>query len=170
MFFNEEGQFLVTEQPASKEALKVLHKTIKKIEDDLQEFSFNTTVSAFMIAVNELNALKCNQRQVLEPFVVMLSPFAPHICEELWEQLGHQNGISTVDFPHFDESYLVEDTKDYPVSFNGKMRFTITLSLDLDKSEIEKAVMEHPKTTQYLEGKSPKKVIVVPGKIVNLVC
>jgi len=149
--------------------MKILHKTIKKVEDDIENFSFNTTVSTFMIAVNELTAINCNSRDVLEPLTVLLSPYAPHIAEELWEKLGHSGSISEVPFPVYEEKYTKESSKEYPISFNGKMRFTMELSLDLSKEEIEKAVMANEKTQEYLEGRIPKKVIVVPGKIVNLV-
>ncbi|MCG2429657.1 leucine--tRNA ligase [Aequorivita xiaoshiensis] len=161
--------FNVSEDAASKDSMKTLHKTIKKVEEDIESFSFNTSVSSFMIAVNELSAQKCNSREVLEPLAVLISPYAPHIAEELWSKLGHSESIATVSFPKFDEKHLVESSKEYPISFNGKMRFTLELSLDLTKDEIESAVMSHEKTAQYLEGRTPKKVIIVPGKIVNIV-
>ncbi len=151
------------------DALKILHKTIKKVQEDIEEFSFNTSVSTFMIAVNELTAQKCTSREVLEPLAIIISPYAPHIAEELWEKLGHSESISTAPFPKFEEKYLVESTKEYPISFNGKMRFTLELPLDMTKEEIESAVMSHEKTAHYLEGRTPKKVIIVPGKIVNIV-
>ncbi len=165
----DDNGLLVTDSPASKDSLKTLHKTIKKVEEDIENFSFNTSVSTFMIAVNELTAQKCSSREVLEPLAVLISPYAPHIAEELWNKLGHDKSISMVPFPQFDEKHLVESTKEYPISFNGKMRFTLELPLDLPKEEIEKAVMAHEKTQHYLEGRTPKKVIVVPGKIVNIV-
>lgn len=161
--------FSVSEDAASKDSMKTLHKTIKKVEEDIENFSFNTSVSSFMIAVNELSAQKCNSREVLEPLAILISPYAPHIAEELWNKLGHSESIATVSFPKFDEKHLVESSKEYPISFNGKMRFTLELSLDLTKDEIESAVMSHEKTAQYLEGRTPKKVIIVPGKIVNIV-
>ncbi|MGS0525345.1 leucine--tRNA ligase [Zobellia nedashkovskayae] len=164
-----EGAFAVSEDEPSKDSFKTLHKTIKKVEEDIENFSFNTSVSTFMIAVNELGAQKCNSRKVLEPLAILVSPYAPHIAEELWKQLGHEGSISTVDFPKFEEKYLVESSKEYPVSFNGKMRFKLELPLDLSKDEIEAAVMAHEKTTQQLQGRTPKKVIVVPGKIINIV-
>ena len=163
------GDFEVSDVPASKEAMKTLHKTIKKVQEDIENFSFNTSVSTFMIAVNELAAAKCNNREVLEPLVVLISPYAPHIAEELWSLLGHDESIATAAFPEFDEKHLVESSKEYPISFNGKMRFTMELPLDLSKEEIEKAVRAHEKTQEYLGGREPKKVIVVPGKIVNFV-
>ncbi|PHR97255.1 MAG: leucine--tRNA ligase [Leeuwenhoekiella sp.] len=163
------GDFEVSDEPASKEAMKTLHKTIKKVQEDIENFSFNTSVSTFMIAVNELSALKCNNREVLEPLAVLISPYAPHIAEELWSLLGHEGSIATAAFPKFDQKHLVESSKEYPISFNGKMRFTMELPLDLSKEEIEKAVRAHEKTQEYLGGREPKKVIVVPGKIVNFV-
>lgn len=165
----ENESFNVSEEAASKDSLKTLHKTIKKVQEDIENFSFNTSVSSFMIAVNELSAQKCNSREVLEPLAILISPYAPHIAEELWEKLGHSESISTASFPKFEEKYLVESSKEYPISFNGKMRFTLELPLDLSKEEIESAVMAHEKTAQYLEGRTPKKVIIVPGKIVNIV-
>ena len=152
-----------------RDSLKTLHKTIKKVTEDIENFSFNTSVSTFMIAVNELTAQKCTSKDILEPLLILLSPYAPHIAEELWNQLGHKESISTVPFPTFDASYLVESTKNYPISFNGKMRFTLELSLDLSQQEIEAAVMAHEKTQEQLQGRTPKKVIIVPGKIVNIV-
>ena len=149
--------------------LKTLHKTIKKVEEDIENFSFNTSVSTFMIACNELTAQKCTSKEILEPLLILLSPYAPHIAEELWNQLGHKESISTAAFPKFEASYLVESSKEYPISFNGKMKFTMELSLDLSKDDIEKAVMAHEKTIAQLQGRAPKKVIIVPGKIVNIV-
>ena len=162
-------EFSVSEEAPTKDELKTLHKTIKKVEEDIENFSFNTSVSTFMIAVNELTALKCNKRAILEPLAIIIEPYAPHISEELWKKLGHSKSISTVDFPIFEAKHLVESSKEYPISFNGKMRFTMELSLDLSKDEIETAVMAHEKTQAQLQGRTPKKVIVVPGKIVNIV-
>src|SRR5690606_19152516 len=160
---------IVTSGSASKESLKTLHKTIKKIQDDIESFSFNTSVSQFMIAVNELSALKCRERVVLEPLIVLLSPFAPHIAEEIWQKLGHSNSVAFAPFPVFNAEYLVESEKEYPVSFNGKTRFTMTLPLSLSAAEVEQQVMSDARTLAQLNGKTPKKVIVVPGKIVNIV-
>ena len=157
------------EEKPSKEALKTLHKTIKKVTEDIEAFSFNTSVSTFMICVNELTQQKCTSLEILEKLAVLISPYAPHIAEELWEKLGHGESISKVAFPVFEEKYLAEDTKVYPISFNGKMRFTLELPLDLTKDEIEAAVMAEEKTQKQLAGRTPKKVIIVPGKIVNLV-
>ncbi|WP_394974697.1 leucine--tRNA ligase [uncultured Croceitalea sp.] len=166
------GAFHVTETPPSEglgEALKTLHKTIKKVEEDIENFSFNTSVSTFMICVNELTVQKCTSKAILEPLSVLVSPYAPHIAEELWEKLGHKESISSAPFPKFDASHLIESSKEYPISFNGKMRFTMELPLDLGKDEIEAAVMAHEKTQVQLAGRTPKKVIVVPGKIINIV-
>lgn len=166
------GAFHVTSSPPSEglgEALKTLHKTIKKVEDDIENFSFNTSVSTFMICVNELSSQKCTSREILEPLAILVSPYAPHIAEELWEKLGHTESISTAPFPKFEPSYLVESNKEYPISFNGKMRFKLELPLDLTKEEIEAVVMAHEKTKEQLQGRTPKKIIIVPGKIVNIV-
>ena len=168
----ENGTFHVTSSPPSEglgEALKTLHKTIKKVEEDIENFSFNTSVSTFMIAVNELTSQKCTSKEILEPLLILVSPYAPHIAEELWRQLGHNESISTATFPTFDASHLVESSKNYPISFNGKMRFTLELPLDMSKDDIEKTVLENEKTKEQLQGREPKKVIVVPGKIVNIV-
>ena len=167
--FTDENGINVSDAEPTKDELKTLHKTIKKVEEDIENFSFNTSVSTFMIAVNELTALKCNKRAILEPLLVLISPYAPHIAEELWSQLGHNESISTVAFPKFEEKHLVESSKNYPVSFNGKMRFTLELPLDMNKDEIEKTVMAHEKTQQQLAGREPKKIIIVPGKIINIV-
>jgi len=168
LYYNGD-KFEVLETKATSEELKVLHKTIKKVAEDIENFSFNTSVSTFMIAVNELTALKCNKKEILAPLLVLISPYAPHIAEELWSKLGHKKSISTAPFPVFEPKYLVESAKEYPISFNGKMRFTLELSLDLNKDEIEKAVLADERTIKQLAGKTPKKVIVVPGKIVNIV-
>ncbi|MBC2844306.1 leucine--tRNA ligase [Winogradskyella flava] len=159
----------VNDTEPTKDNLKTLHKTIKKVQEDIENFSFNTSVSTFMIAVNELTAQKCTSKEILEPLLVLISPYAPHIAEELWEKLGHATSISTAAFPKFEEKHLVESSKNYPISFNGKMRFTMELPLDLSKDDIEAAVMANEKTLEQLQGRTPKKVIVVPGKIVNIV-
>lgn len=168
LFHNGEN-FEVSEGEATKDNLKTLHKTIKKVEEDIENFSFNTSVSTFMIAVNELTAQKCNNKAILEQLLVLVSPYAPHISEELWSKLGHEESISKAAFPVFDEKHLVESSKNYPVSFNGKTRFTLELPLDMSKEDIEKTVMAHEKTQQQLQGREPKKVIVVPGRIINIV-
>ena len=167
--FHNGDNFEVSEGEASKDSLKTLHKTIKKVEEDIENFSFNTSVSTFMIAVNELGTQKCNNKAVLEQLLVLISPYAPHIAEELWNKLGNETSIAFAPFPTFDASHLVESSKNYPISFNGKMRFTLELPLDMSKEEIEKTVMAHEKTQQQLAGRVPKKVIIVPGKIINIV-
>ena len=168
LYIGQDGLKVIETEP-SKEHLKTLHKTIKKVTEDIENFSFNTSVSTFMIAVNELTAQGCVSKTILEPLLVLIAPYAPHIAEELWEQLGHKKSITTAEFPEFNASHLKESTKAYPISFNGKMRFTIELSLDLSKEEIEAVVMADEKTQSQLDGRVPKKVIVVPGKIVNIV-
>jgi leucyl-tRNA synthetase len=168
LYFDDNG-LIVTANPASKEAYKILHKTIKKVQEDIENFSFNTSVSSFMIAVNELTAINCHERVILEPLAVLISPYAPHIAEELWHRLGHQGSISTVPFPVFNPEHLVESSKEYPVSFNGKMRFKIELPMDMPAGEIEKAILADERTVQQLNGQQPKKVIIVPGKIINIV-
>jgi leucyl-tRNA synthetase len=165
----EKGSFFLSDGRPGPEALKTLHRTIKKVTEDIEAFSFNTSVSTFMICVNELSAQNCHSREVLESLIVLISPYAPHIAEELWEKAGHTTSVSQARFPDFDPEFLVEDQKEYPVSFNGKMRFTLTLPLDLAKEEIEKRVLADDRTSAQLGGKDPKKVIVVPGKIVNIV-
>ncbi|GGB69200.1 leucine--tRNA ligase [Flavobacterium suaedae] len=168
LYFDDSG-LIVSSEPASKEAYKILHRTIKKVQEDIENFSFNTSVSSFMIAVNELTAINCHNRTILEPLAVLISPYAPHIAEELWHQLGHQQSIATVPFPVFNPEYLVESSKEYPVSFNGKMRFKIELPLDMPKDEVEKTVMADERTVAQLNGREPKKIIFVPGKIINIV-
>ncbi|WP_339875630.1 leucine--tRNA ligase [Olleya marilimosa] len=168
LYVGEDG-LLVNDATPTKDNLKTLHKTIKKVEEDIENFSFNTSVSTFMIAVNELTAQKCTSKEVLQPLLVLLSPYAPHITEELYSQLGNEGSIATVAFPKFDASHLVESSKNYPISFNGKMRFTLELPMDMSKDDIEKTVMAHEKTIAQLDGRTPKKVIIVPGKIVNIV-
>jgi len=163
------GEFSVSDSAPTKEELKTLHKTIKKVEEDIANFSFNTSVSTFMIAVNELTALKCNKRAILEPLAIIIEPYAPHIAEELWSKLGYKTSVSTVDFPIFEAKHLIESSKEYPISFNGKMRFKLEFPMDMSKEEIETAVIAHEKTQAQLQGRTPKKVIVVPGKIVNIV-
>jgi len=159
----------VTEAEPTKDNLKTLHKTIKKVSEDIENFSFNTSVSTFMICVNELTAQKCSSKEILEPLAVLIAPYAPHIAEELWAQLGNANSVSEAVFPICDEKHLVESSKNYPVSFNGKMRFMLELPLDMGKDDIEKTVMADERTQKQLDGRTPKKVIIVPGKIINLV-
>lgn len=159
----------VSDDDPTKEEYKILHTLIKKVFYDLENFSFNTSVSSFMIAVNELQKLRCNKRKILEPLAIIISPYAPHICEELWSVLGHSESIEFAPFPRLDEKYLAEDEIDYPVSFNGKMRFKLSLPADLEVKQIEEAILKDERTVKQLEGKSPKKVIIVPKKIINIV-
>lgn len=168
LYFDDNGSIVTNDEPTA-EMYKSLHKTIKKVTEDIENFSFNTSVSQFMICVNELAQMKCNHRAILEPLAIVISPYAPHIAEELWSQLGHEVSISTVDFPIFEVKYLVESEKEYPVSFNGKMRFTIKLPLDLTKEQIQEIIMADERTIAQLAGNTPKNIIIVPGKIINLV-
>ena len=161
--------FSVSEEEPTKAELKVLHTLIKKFTFDIQNFSFNTSVSQFMIAVNELQKLKCNKRAILEPLAVIISPYAPHICEELWEKLGNNTSIEFEKLPELNEAYLVEDEINYPVSFNGKMKFTLALAADLDAKQIEEIAMSNEKVQEILAGATPKKIIIVPKKIINIV-
>lgn len=170
LYHSGEGEnFFLSDEEPSKEEMKVLHQTIKKVDDDINNFSFNTSVSNFMIAVNELTKLNSNKRAVLEPLLVIISPYAPHIAEELWEKAGNKESISKAKFPEFDAKWLVEDAKEYPVSFNGKMRFKLELPMDLTKEQIQEAVMADERTLKQLEGRTPKNIIIVPGKIINIV-
>lgn len=166
---DEQGNWKVTDAEPSQEELKILHRTLKKVEEDIERHSFNTSVSTFMICVNELTAIKCNKKQIISDLVVALSPYAPHIAEEIWHKLGNNSSISFAKFPQWNEKYLTENSFEYPVSVNGKMRVKINLSLTLTKEEIEKAVLDSPDVQKWLQGAPPKKLIVVPGKIVNVV-
>ena len=168
LFYDRDG-FIVKDEKATPEELKVLHKLIGKVRSDIEEFSFNTAVSAFMIAVNELYDLKCNKREILEQLIILLSPFAPHITEELWEALGHNESISYAAFPEYVEAYTIENTCTYAVSFNGKTRFTVELPLDMPREEVDAHVRSLEQTAKYVAGGNIVKVIVVPGKIVNIV-
>jgi leucyl-tRNA synthetase/very-short-patch-repair endonuclease len=169
LFHDQDNNLQINNESASKEELKTLHKTIKKITEDLDRYSWNTCVSGFMICVNELQDLKCNKREVLEPLLILLSPFSPHIAEELWEKLGHANSITEVEWPLFDESKMKDDSFDYPVSFNGKTRYFLPLGVELSGADVEAAVRANEQTARYLEGKEIKKIIVVPKRIVNVV-
>ncbi len=166
---NYENDFTISEEAATPEELKALHKCIQKIGDDNERFSFNTAVSAFMICVNELSDLKCNKRAIIEPLTILLSAYAPHITEEIWSLLGHNESITYAGFPKFEEKFVIESSFAYPISFNGKMRFNIEFPLDMPVAEMEKAVLAHPDSQKWLEGKAPKKIIIVPKKIVNVV-
>ena len=170
LFHPIENQFTLADGPGNEREMRTLHRTIKRIREDLDRYSFNTCISTFMIAVNELTELKCNKREVLQPLIVLIAPFAPHMADELWEKAGGKPGeVHTARYPQFNEAYLVESSIDYPVSFNGKMRFKVNLSAQLSAKEVEEHVMNMEETQKWLEGKAPKKVIIVPGKIVNIV-
>ena len=168
--FYKNDIFLINDQEPSKDELKILHKTINKVSQDIENFSFNTAVSAFMICVNELNSLNCNNRLILKDLCVLLSPFAPHICEELWNKLGNNQSISKVNYPIFNPEFVKESNIEYPVSFNGKLRFKLNLDISLNIDEIKKIILNHEKTLKYLDDKEIKKVIIVPKKIINIVC
>ncbi|TRX72035.1 leucine--tRNA ligase [Carboxylicivirga sp. M1479] len=167
--FYKDDAFVVSDEKATPDELKVLHRTIKKIGEDVERFSFNTCVSAFMICVNDLNDLKCNKREILEPLLTLLAPFAPHMSEELWYALGNTSTVCDAKWPVLNESYLVESTVTYPVSFNGKMRFKVDLPADMDNKAIEEAIMQHESSAKWLDGKTVRKVIIVPKKIINIV-
>ena len=168
MFYDRDG-FIVTDEKATADELKALHKLIGKVRTDIESFSFNTAVSAFMIAVNELNDLKCSKREILEPLIILLSPFAPHIAEELWEALGHKESITYASFPEYVEAYTIENNCTYAVSFNGKTRFTVELPLDMSREDVDAHVRGLEQTAKYVADGNIVKVIVVPGKIVNIV-
>ena len=167
LFYDREGVFALTDDKATAEELKTLHKTIKKIREDIENFSFNTSVSAFMICLNELGA--CHKREILEPLTILIAPFAPHIAEELWEAMGHTETIFDAAYPTFDEKHLVESAFEYPVMVNGKLRFKQTYALDMKPNEIQADIVTTEGAQKWLEGKAPKKIIVVPGKIINIV-
>ena len=167
--YTEGEEFCITDDTPTAEELKTLHKTIKKITYDIENFSFNTSVSAFMICVNELTSAKCRKRAILEPLAILIAPYAPHIAEEVWAAMGHETSICDAEFPVCNEAYLVESNTKYPISFNGKVRFTMELPADMSKEDVEKTVLANEQTAKYLDGKAPKKVIVVPNKIVNIV-
>ena len=168
LYYSAEG-LRVTDTPATKEELKSLHKLIRKVTQDVEQFSFNTSVAAFMICINELQGLKTSSREVLQPLLILLAPFAPHIAEELWHAIGEETTIVAAEWPEYDEKLLVEDSFKYPVSFNGKTRFTIELPRDASQDEIREAVLSADEAQKWLEGKTPKKVIIVPGRIINIV-
>lgn len=168
--FHQTEEFFVSDEKPTKESLKILHKTIKKVSEDIENFSFNTSVSAFMICVNELNSLNCNNRLILKDLCILLSPFAPHICEEIWNKFGNNISISKAPYPIFNPEFIKESIIEYPVSFNGKLRFKIKIETSLEVDSIKKYVLNHEKTSTYLQGKDIKKVIIVPNKIINIVC
>ena len=168
LYFNDNG-WQVTDEAPTPEMLKALHKTIKKVNEDIENFSFNTSVSQFMICVNELSSLKCHHRDVLAPLAVLVAPFAPHIAEELWKRLGNTESVTYAPYPVHEDKYLQEDSKEYPVSFNGKVRFKRAYATSMSVAEIEQAILADPQTTEQLQGNTPKKVIVVPNRIINIV-
>jgi leucine--tRNA ligase len=169
LFYNRNGEYTVTDEPATKDELKSLHKLIKKVTGDIEQFSYNTSVSAFMICVNELSTLKCSKKEILEPLIITLAPFAPHVCEELWDTLGHTTSVCDAQWPAFNEEYLKEDVINYTISFNGKARFNMEFPADAASDAIQAAVLADKRSQKWTEGKTPKKVIVVPKKIVNVV-
>ena len=169
LFYDRNGEYLVKDEPATKDELKALHKLIKKVTGDIEQFSYNTSVSAFMICVNELSSLKCSKKEILEQLVVVLAPFAPHVCEELWDTLGNTTSVCDAQWPAFNEQYLVEDTVNYTISFNGKARFNMEFPADAASDVIQATVLADECSLKWTEGKTPKKVIVVPKKIVNVV-
>jgi leucyl-tRNA synthetase len=169
LFHDGDNEFYVSDETPLLPELRTLHKTIKKLQDDIERLSLNTGVSTFMICVNELSELKCNKRAILNDLVILIAPYAPHIAEELWNQLGHDTSVSFATFPQFNPEYLIESTFEYPVSFNGKTRFKLELPVNLSPAEIEKAALDAKESEKWLEGKPPRKVIVVPKKIINIV-
>ena len=169
LFFGNTDTLQVTDAEPTADELKSLHKLIKKVTFDIEHFSYNTSISAFMICVNELTSLKCSKRAILEPLIILLAPFAPHITEELWHQLGHDTTICDAQWPEHNEEYLVEKSVTYVISFNGKARFNLELPADISREDAEKAALSHENSAKWMEGKAVKKVIVVPGKIVNIV-
>jgi leucyl-tRNA synthetase len=166
---NKEGVFQLSDESPTREELKALHNCIKRVTEDLNRFSWNTVVSTLMIGVNELTEQQCNKRSILEPLVVLLSPYAPHLAEELWERMGHQTSVCDASWPEWNPAYLETDEFEYPVSFNGKTKFFLTLGIQLDQEAVTQAVLSNEQTQRFLEGKAPKKVIVVPKRIVNVV-
>ena len=167
--FFKGDEFTVSDAEPDRKELKSIHKLIKKVTYDIEHFSYNTSISAFMICLNELSALKCNKRSVMEPLIILLAPFAPHISEELWHRLGHDTTVCDANWPTYNEEYLKEDSVTYAISFNGKVRFNLELPADMSREDVEKAALSNATTAKWMEGKTPKKVIVVPHKIVNIV-
>ena len=166
---DDQNNFCVLDNRPTKENYKTLHKAIKKTEEDIERYSFNTVVSTLMICINELTDQKCNSREIISDFTILLSSYAPHIAEEIWSRLGNKKSVTKESFPQWNQDYLIEEEINYPVSFNGKTRFTIALAPDMKKEDVELEIMQHNKTIKYLGGKKPKKVIVVQNRIVNIV-
>ena len=168
LFFSGD-QFSVSDEPPTKDELRVLHNCVKKVTEDIERFSMNTCVSHFMIATNDLRKLNCNKRAVLEPLTILLAPFGPHIAEELWSRMGHSGSVCDTTWPEWNEEYLKSDTKEYPIQINGKLRATIELSSDITPVDAEAAALAMEQVQRWLEGKQPKKVVFVPGRMINLV-
>ncbi len=169
MYADEQKGWIVTDEPATDAELKVIHKTIKKVGEDIERFSFNTAVSQFMICVNELTTLNCHKRIVLEALAVIIAPFAPHLAEELWHNFGHELSVLDAPFPAYDEKYTTDNVKKYPVAVNGKTRAEMEFPLDMDQSQIQLEVLADETIQKWLEGKEPKKFIYVKGKMINVV-
>ena len=169
LFVGDNDEWLVKEDAATEEELKLLHKTIKKVEEGIERLAFNTCVPPFMVFVKEIAKMKGNKREVLEPFLKILSPFAPHLCEELWSRMGHTESILWAEFPQWEEKYVVENTIQYPVQINGKVRTKIAAAADADKAAVEEIALSNEKVKEWMGDKTPRKVIVVPGRIVNIV-
>jgi leucyl-tRNA synthetase len=169
LFFDSKGVFCVSEESLNNQELKILHRTIKKIREDIENFSFNTAVSCFMICVNEFYELKCNKRAALQPLILLIAPFAPHIAEELWHLLGNDSSVCMAAFPEYDTKYLTETTFNYPISFNGKVRFNKTLQLGISAQEAEQQILSDPDIIKYIDKKEVKKIFFVEKKIVNIV-
>ena len=166
---DQENNFVVCDSIPTKQNYTTLHKTIKKVEQEIERYSFNTVVSTLMICINELIEQQCTSQEIIADFTILLSPYAPHISEEIWSKLGNAGSIMDASFPEYNEKYLIQKEMNYPVAFNGKMRFKIVFSLDLEIEEIKKRILNHEKTQQYLNGNDPKKIIVVPNRIINIV-
>jgi leucyl-tRNA synthetase len=169
LFFDEQKGKVWNEVKANNDELKTLHKTIKKIEEDTERFSFNTSVSAFMVCVNELTDLKCHKKEILQPLLILLTPYAPHIAEELYHDLGNTDSILNTEYPKLENKYLIESEKEYPISINGKLRTTITISLEASKEEVEKIVLDNEVVQKWIDGKPVKKIIFIKNKMVNVV-
>ena len=169
LFYDRNGQYLIQDEAATKDELKALHKLIKKVTNDIEQFSYNTSISAFMICVNELASLKCSKKEILNQFIIVLAPFAPHVCEELWEMLGNEGSVCDAQWPVCKEEYLVENSVNYTISFNGKARFNMEFPADASSEDIQKTVLADERSLKWMDGKSVVKIIVVPKKIVNIV-
>ena len=167
MFHDRNGEWVLNDDKATPKELKTLHRTIRKVREDIENFSFNTSVAAFMICVNELG--ECHKREILEPLTVLISPFAPHIAEQLWSMMGHTESVCDARYPEFDETHLVENTFEYPVMINGKLRFKQEYPLSMTAAELQADIVTKEEAQKWLEGAQPKKIIVVQGKIINIV-